>query len=692
MTARLSLLDSSGNESPWNEAEHSHAAAQNFYNDRSHDASPWGSQHSIKISAPQEIYLQGGQSNPYAPAVVVQPSDPQDAHASQTTYNQGRLGSAAGIRTPSAISSGTSATSHELIDFDDPETLGVETGSHRATSSVYSCEAEAKDEKVSSDTHFPQNQSSMLLSPDGAQEQTSSASSAKFSDADAARQMEQRSETYSIRQINWTDRTGQLLQSPILVQNQNGPCPLLALINALVLRSGPKMQTPIVRALRSREQISLGLLIEALFEELTTCLGPDEEFPDIEALTRFLTMLHTGMNVNPRLILVNGLPITWDAFGTRFANDLEQETTDSLGTFSQTEDLRLYSTFRVPLIHGWVASWSSPEHAAMTRVAQFHEDIQLLPFRKQELEDHVMQGRSLSPEEEQTMADIQVIQNFVDVENATQLSPFGLTQLTTRLAPGSVSIFFRNDHFSTLYKHPQSHQLFTLVTDAGYANHAEVVWESLVDVTGFNTEFLAGDFRAVSQRPSESADLTGPAGPRTSSAAATSTLASAESPEGELSSQEQSDADYAYALSLQFQEEEQREPTGSQSASPMGEPRESQQGNQPPRGIRPSGPVQTSQGSSPRLSNPPTRTSSRFTQPHRDPDPDDPNAPPPPYEPATASATGPRYSPPDPRPPYGGHQGDRYAANRYSAQYPSDRPINSNRHSPSGRNKDCIMM
>ncbi|KAJ6107108.1 hypothetical protein N7523_008431 [Penicillium sp. IBT 18751x] len=688
MTARLSLLDSPGNESSWNEVERPHATPQNHFDERSHDATPWESQHSIRISAPQEIYLQGGQSIPYAPAVVVQPSDPQDLHASRTSYNQGRLGSAAGIRTPSAISSGTSATSHELIDFDGPETLGIETGSHQAASSG----AKAIDEKVPTDTQYPQTSSSMLLPPDGTQEQTPSASSANISDAEAARQMEQRSETYSIRKINWTDRTGQLLQSPILVQTQNGPCPLLALINALVLRSGPKLQTPIIRALRSREQISLGLLIEALFEELTTCLGPDEEFPDIEALTRFLTMLHTGMNVNPRLILVNGFPITWDASVTRLTNDLAQETTDSLGTFQETDDLRLYSTFRVPLIHGWVASWSSREHTAMTRVAQLHEDIQLLPFRRQELEDQVMQGRSLSPEEEQTMADIQAIQNFVDVENATQLSPFGLTQLTTQLAPGSVSIFFRNDHFSTLYKHPQSHQLFTLVTDAGYANHAEVVWESLVDVTGFNSEFLAGDFRAVSHGPSETADSTGPAGPRTSSTAARSTFASAETPEGEVSSQEQSDADYAYALSLQFQEEEQREQTGGQSASPTGERTESQQGNPPPRGIRPSGPVRTSQGSSPRLSNPPTRTSSRFTTSHSEPDPDDPNAPPPPYEPATASATGPRYSPPDPRPPYGGHQGGRYAANRYSAQYPPDRPVNSNRYSSSGRNKDCIMM
>ena len=90
-----------------------------------------------------------------------------------------------------------------------------------------------------------------------------------------------------------------------MVQNKNGPCPLLALINALVLQADPTSQPPIVKALQTREQISLGLLIEALFEELITRLGPEASLPDIEALAQFLTVLHTGMNVNPRLTLVS---------------------------------------------------------------------------------------------------------------------------------------------------------------------------------------------------------------------------------------------------------------------------------------------------------------------------------------------------------------------------------------------------
>jgi hypothetical protein len=243
------------------------------------------------------------QSNPYAPAVSVQPSDPSDAGNNsraqfKPSYNAGRLGSDTEINTSSvALSSGTPATSHESSDLGVPGATGnseVETGSHVA-SSLYSEPAvngarslSDKQELASSIVQQPQPQTTPILSA-----------------AEAAKQKEQRAETYTIRHVRWTEQSGQLVESPVLVQNQNGPCPLLALINALVLRAKPNTHPPIVRALSTREQISLGLLIEAMFEELTICLGPDEEFPDIEALAQFLTMLHTGMNVNPRLIMVS---------------------------------------------------------------------------------------------------------------------------------------------------------------------------------------------------------------------------------------------------------------------------------------------------------------------------------------------------------------------------------------------------
>lgn len=165
------------------------------------------------------------------------------------------------------------------------------------------------------------------------------------------------------------------------------------------------------------------------------------------------------------------------------------------------------------------------------------------------------------------MRDIDNIQRFVDVENATQLSAFGLEHLTRSMDPGAVGILFRNDHFSTLFKHPLSDQLFTLVTDAGYAGHAEIVWESLVDVNGSN-DLFSGDFRPVRHTPvpqsgrspdAQGADIVSRrVTSRNNTNSCITNIA--------VQHTEQTDADYAFALALQFQDEEERRASESRSS------------------------------------------------------------------------------------------------------------------------------
>lgn len=292
MAARLSLLDEQGSESsPWAE-ERTSTSGQ-------------------PTQVPMGIYLPDGQADNQPgdqqadqrlPALVFDPSQPtpNEQYGHPPQYRQhdidpGKLGSDTGINTPSvSVSNTTTESSHELIDLDAPSEGG---------------------QKDTQKTHF-QSPSALNSGPTASSALNSPMDSnlgnrmpkpiprPSLSEAEIKKQKEQRSETYSIRHVNWTDITGKLRKSPVLVQNRNGPCPLLALVNALVIRAGRDAQPPIVKALQTREQISLGLLIQALFDELTTCLGPDEELPDIEALSQFLTMLHTGMNVNPRLTLV----------------------------------------------------------------------------------------------------------------------------------------------------------------------------------------------------------------------------------------------------------------------------------------------------------------------------------------------------------------------------------------------------
>lgn len=274
MTARLSLLDQQ-EESPWAD-EHTTLDPQPHTDQ---EKAARHSQVSNSAQVPMGIYSSDGQTYNQQ-GFQTQPGSDNNHQATEHYPAEGRaeLNRESGITDPSIPASATTTFSHDLIEVDADEHTPPQNGTSQPVSMLLEHTARSTEETT---THPP-----------------------PLSEVDAQRHQEQRSETYNIRHINWTDMTGQLRQSPVLVQNNNGPCPLLALVNTLVLRAPKDSQPPIIKALQTREQISLGLLIEALFDEVTTNLNPDDEFPDIEALSKFLTMLHTGMNVNPRLTLV----------------------------------------------------------------------------------------------------------------------------------------------------------------------------------------------------------------------------------------------------------------------------------------------------------------------------------------------------------------------------------------------------
>ena len=386
---------------------------------------------------------------------------------------------------------------------------------------------------------------------------------------------EQRNEVYQIRHIRWYDanHTKNPRHSPVLLQNANGPCPLLALVNALVLSTPPELITALVETLRTREQVSLGLLLDAVFDELTSGRrgATAQVLPDVAELYSFLIALHTGMNVNPRFVA----PVA----GTRLSNftglDIGSENgSDSgrLGCFEETLEMRLYSTFAIPLIHGWVPERSDPACTAFERIAQSYEDAQNVQFREEELEQK-LRDSNLSLEDQAFFMDLTTVKQFLSAW-PTQLTDHGLKVMQQSLNPGRIAILFRNDHFSTLYKEPKSGQLMTLVTDAGYATHDEIIWENLVDISGTGTEMFSGDFKSVSHDPAaQSHDkgwttvesrnrrkaqnqplATPKTAPPASSRAASDGMPSSET----LNRSEQEDHDLALAMQLQEEEEERQ--------------------------------------------------------------------------------------------------------------------------------------
>lgn len=383
-----------------------------------------------------------------------------------------------------------------------------------------------------------------------------------------------KSETYQIKKINWHDPSAQQNPriSPILVQNANGPCPLVALVNALSLTTpASKPNTALIDTLRSREQVSLGLLLDAVLDELMSERWGNSgvDLPDIGELYEFLKGLHTGMNVNPRFIPTPDVVTAFKRTSLTHLHPTDRGD-DIPGTFEHTKEMALYSVFSIPLIHGWVPAREDAVYASFSRQATSYEDVQNLLFREEELEDKLSNSThaGLTEEEQQIYQDILTIKSFLSI-SATQLTKTGLEVIKKSMRPGSFAILFRNDHFSTLYKHPQTQELLTLVTDAGYANHAEVVWESLVDVNGERAEFFSGDFRLVGgathteghHQRSGTTQQSSTSHGASSDGWTPANQAQSHRPSGPLepsspASTEQEDRDLALALQLQEEEDE----------------------------------------------------------------------------------------------------------------------------------------
>lgn len=476
----------------------------------------------------------------------------------------------------------------------------------------------------------------------------------------------QRKETYQIKHIRWHDvNTRGIRTSPILTQNINGPCPLLALVNALVLSTPAGVETALVETLRTREQVSLGLLLDAVFDELMSGRRGDaaQELPDVSDLYKFLLALHTGLNVNPAFVQD---PEATN--GTTAGSSL----TARPGVFENTRDMKLYKTFNLPLMHGWLPDPASEAYSAFDRIAKTYETSQYVQFQEEELNAKLESGDALSTEEQQMFTDIHAIKEFLNTW-PTQLTTYGLKAMRETLQPGQVAILFRNDHFSTLYKDPRTDHLVTLVTDQGYSSHDEIVWESLVDVNGQGSELFSGDFRSVGGAASPQRPQAQPAtqnmlaagddeGWTTVQRRGNQPAPAAEVPAAsgsDPSTTEQEDHDLALALQLQEEEDDRHRRSQEERRRRENELSEnaiSAQSQQRPPNPRVSRPGETPPAIPPRRNN---------VQTHR---PTNEAAPPPTYEEA---ATAPTYHPPAGHPASPNAplrpQGSAYQANSQTA-------------------------
>ncbi|CAA0838843.1 Protein of unknown function (DUF544 [Striga hermonthica] len=84
----------------------------------------------------------------------------------------------------------------------------------------------------------------------------------------------------------------------------------------------------------------------------------------------------------------------------------------------------------------------------------------------------------------------ELIRNFLK-NSASQLTIYGLFCLQEKVKERELCVFFRNNHFNTMFKYEG--ELYILATDQGYLNQPDLVWEKLDEVNG-DTLFMMGNF------------------------------------------------------------------------------------------------------------------------------------------------------------------------------------------------------
>ncbi|KAL3647231.1 hypothetical protein CASFOL_008199 [Castilleja foliolosa] len=85
----------------------------------------------------------------------------------------------------------------------------------------------------------------------------------------------------------------------------------------------------------------------------------------------------------------------------------------------------------------------------------------------------------------------EIIRNFMK-SSASQLTVYGLFCLQDKVKERELCVFFRNNHFNTMFKYEG--ELYILATDQGFINQPDLVWEKLNEVNG-DTVYMTSSFK-----------------------------------------------------------------------------------------------------------------------------------------------------------------------------------------------------
>lgn len=306
---------------------------------------------------------------------------------------------------------------------------------------------------------------------------------------------EQEKGVYRLKWVEYKDPAnpkGPADRIALITQNENGPCPLIAIMNVLLLKRDLRLPK-VMDVIRSEELMELlgDCILAHMPKNLSNGAQLNYEQNMMDAMA-ILPKLQTGLDVNVRFT--------------------------SVTDFEFTPELIVFDLLRIPLFHGWLVDPSlEPETAKVIGSCSYNQLVDKIISHK-------------SSERTSLVTEALMAEQFLE-STATQLTYYGLHSLCSTITPDEPCVLFRNNHFITLIKNNGC--LFQLVTDQGFLSEPSVVWETLSNIEG-DGRFVDQEFVLVPPKQS--------AGPSSSSGL------DFLSPD---QVKQQEDQDYLLALSLQ---------------------------------------------------------------------------------------------------------------------------------------------
>ncbi|ORY92070.1 hypothetical protein BCR43DRAFT_518075 [Syncephalastrum racemosum] len=324
---------------------------------------------------------------------------------------------------------------------------------------------------------------------------------------------------YLVKNIEWFDvERREKRPVKIITQNENGPCPLVAICNVLFLRDDLAIQPP------DREMVTFEYLVDRLGDYLLnnsppekptteqplasspSTISPVHEEPGLgseqslqkEKQTTSEYTLNYRYNLDAALSILPNLQTGLDV-NVRFS---------SIRDFEPTAELAMFDLFHVDLVHGWIADPQDEEtyKTIVEKCGSYNSVVEcvvkgdtlssgvVVDCQDGQTEANPAEPKKWTAEEERQIQEGLVAAAFLQ-DTATQLTYYGLELLSEMIPDNKLCVIFRNNHFSTIYKHPETHTLYTLVTDSGFIGQNSYVWESLNDVDQGMSEFFDSGFQ-----------------------------------------------------------------------------------------------------------------------------------------------------------------------------------------------------